>query len=488
FTPAKRPRLGSLSPDKRPKVLAFTLKNDQNISNICLNFDQGLPMKRSIDYHLSNWKQNPRRKSLILRGARQVGKTHAVRNLGKQFDNFVEINFEVDLEARTIFDGNLHPDRIVQHLSLHTNQDIIPGKTLLFLDEAQAQPQALIALRYFYEEMPGLHVIAAGSLLNFAIAKVGVPVGRVEFLHMHPMSFIEFLYATGHQRIAKAILLEQSVTDPLTGPMHDMFLRLLNEYLVTGGMPEAVQIWKDTHDLTAVMAVQQSIARSYTEDIPKYAPKSQAEHVDVIFKHIPHMLGQRFKNTNIPGEYTTRELAPAIDLLEKAMIARRVYHTSAQGFPLAAQSDLRKYKLLLVDVAVTQKLLNSDPREWILNPKISYINKGPLLEAFVGQELIAYQDPTIPAELFYWYGEGRGSTAELDYIITVNRDVVPVEVKSNRGSSLKSMRSFLTSHPNSKYGVRFSTHNYSVFDTLHSYPLYAVAALFPQTHAALLAL
>jgi predicted AAA+ superfamily ATPase len=190
----------------------------------------------------------------------------------------------------------------------------------------------------------------------------------------------------------------------------------------------------------------------------------------------------------VAGEYRKRELAPAIGLLEKSMIAHKIYHTSAQGLPLAAQSDLEKYKLILVDIAIAQKLLNNNPREWILNPKIACINKGPLIEAFVGQEIVAYQDPSSPSELFYWHRESRGSSAEVDYIITHERDIIPVEVKSDRGSSLKSMRSFLQSHSDSKYGVRFSNHNYSVIDALHSYPLYAVSALFQQSHAALYAL
>ncbi len=418
-----------------------------------------------------------------MRGARQVGKTHAVNRLSAQFDNFVNINFELSPGAKPLFDLDLSPVRIVRDLSLFTKQNIVPGKTLLFLDEVQEQPQAILALRYFYEKIPELHVIAAGSLMNFAIEKVGVPVGRTEFLNMYPMSFIEFLVATNNQLIAQAIL-EQPITNKFTETIHDKILRLLGEYLATGGMPEVVQTWCDTQDLNAVQFVQKSIVNGYIQDIPKYARKSQIEHVDVVFKHIPNILGQRFKSSNVAGEYRKRELAPAIDLLEKAMIVSRIYHTSAQGLPLAAQSDLEKYKLILVDIAITQKLLNSDPRDWILNPKAACINKGSIIEAFIGQEIAVYQDPTCPSELFYWHREERSSSAEVDYVITCNQDIVPIEVKSDRGSHLKSMRVFLESHPHSKFGVRFSNHNYSVIDSLHSYPLYAVAALFRQQHKA----
>lgn len=441
-------------------------------------------MKRIVDYHLRSWQQRSSRKPLILRGARQVGKTHAVNTLGAQFDNFVEINFELDTAAKALFDVDLSPTRIIRDLSLLTNKAIVPGKTLLFLDEAQEQPQALLALRYFYEKMPELHVIAAGSLLDFAIEKVGVPVGRTEFLYMYPMSFMEFLGATDNKMIAQAIL-KQPVTDPLTETIHDQIMRLLGVYFATGGMPEVVQTWCNTEDLNAVLMVQQNLVNGYIQDIPKYARKSQTEHVDVLFKHIPYLLGQRFKTTRIVGEYRKRELSPALDLLEKAMIARKIYHTSAQGLPLAAQTDLGKYKLILLDIGITQRLLNNDPRDWILNLKSACINKGPLIEAFIGQEIVAYQDQTSPSELFYWHREERSSSAEVDYIITHNQDIVPVEVKSDRGSNLRSMRTFLEGHPKSKYGIRFSTHNYSVIDSLHSYPLYAVSALFPQNHEAL---
>jgi hypothetical protein len=441
-------------------------------------------MKRMIDYYLSEWRMRGARKPLILRGARQVGKTHAVNRLGEEFDNIVEVNFELTPDAKSIFDPDLSPTRIVRDLSLLTQQDIIPGKTLLFLDEAQEQPKSILALRYFYEKMRELHVIAAGSLLDFAIEQVGVPVGRTEFLYMHPKSFIEFLHATGNQLLAKTIL-TQDVRNPLTEVIHDKIITILSEYLATGGLPEVVQTWANTQDLNAVLFAQKSIVNGYLQDIPKYARKSQIPHVEIIFNNIPRILGQRFKTSLIGSDYRKRELSPAIDLLEKAKIAFRVHHTSAQGLPLAAQSDVEKFKMILLDVGITQNILNMDLREWILNPKMACINKGPLIEAFVGQEMIAYQDPSSASQLYYWHREERGSSAELDYILPYQRHVVPVEVKSDRGSNLKSMRIFLESHPNSEYGVRFSNHNYSVYDGLHSYPLYAVAALYPERKKAL---
>lgn len=350
---------------------------------------------------------------------------------------------------------------------------------MLFLDEAQEQPLALLALRYFFENIPELHLIAAGSLLDFALEKVGTPVGRVEFLNVTPLSFIEFLCATGNKGMIDLILFHEPDT-PVNDAIHEKILSFLGEYLAIGGMPEVVQLWCETQNLELCIDTQNSIINGYIQDIPKYSRKKQIEKVDIVFKQIPHILGQQFKPNKIVGEYRKRELYPALDLLERAMIIKRIYHTSGQGLPFAGQIDLDKFKLIMIDIALTQSFLNADVKEWILNPRKSSILKGPLIEAFIGQEILAYQTPDKTGELFYWHREERSSTAELDYLISKGQEIIPVKVKSELGTNLKSLRLFLDSHPNSKYGVRFSNHNYSIFDNLHSYPLYAVSALYPN--------
>src|SRR3990172_11714559 len=203
-------------------------------------------MKRLIDYHLRRWKNNSLRQPLLLRGARQVGKTYAVRELGKTFSSFVEINFEINKKAKTIFDQDLDPHRILREISALTDQLIIPGQTLLFFDEIQTVPDGILALRYFYEIMPELHVIAAGSLLDFAIQQVGVPVGRISSLYMYPMSFLEFLVALGHQRWAQSIL-NHNLDEPMFDSLHNSLLDLVGTYLAIGGMPAAVNAWVQTH-------------------------------------------------------------------------------------------------------------------------------------------------------------------------------------------------------------------------------------------------
>src|SRR5579872_2034230 len=199
-------------------------------------------MKRIIDYYLNNWKTDSYRKPLLLRGARQVGKTHAARTLGKSFSNFFEINLERQKTAHIIFEQDLDPDIIIRELSALKNQPIVPGKTLLFIDEIQAVPRAILALRYFYELMPELHVIAAGSLLDFAIEQVGIPVGRVDSLYMRPLSFIEFLCAMSSDILVEELLRHTSM-DPTSDVIHNKILHVLGEYLAIGGMPEAVKSW-----------------------------------------------------------------------------------------------------------------------------------------------------------------------------------------------------------------------------------------------------
>ena len=199
-------------------------------------------MKRFIDDHLKAWAGQKHFKPLLLRGARQVGKTYAARELGKDFDVFVEINLEINSKVRDLFALDLYPQRIIQEISYLTKQNIVPGKTLLFFDEIQAEPKAIQALRYFYEMMPELHVIAAGSLIDFALESVGVPVGRVEFLYMYPVSFLEFINALGESTLLKAIL-EHNNEQPLSSIAHDRLLHLIKEYLAIGGMPETVHVW-----------------------------------------------------------------------------------------------------------------------------------------------------------------------------------------------------------------------------------------------------
>lgn len=433
-------------------------------------------MNRFVDYFLHKWKSSSLRKPLLLRGARQVGKTYTVREFGKTFASFVELNLEFNPDAREIFEKNLDPQIIIRKIFILTNKQVIPGKTLLFLDEIQLVPNAIIALRYFYEMMPDLHVIAAGSLLDFAIKTVGMPVGRVSSLYMYPLSFIEFLNAIG-----SSVIIEEILSHELTGEIdeifHSKFLDLVGQYLAIGGMPQAVACWKSLQDIHACSEIPYALLSTYKQDFEKYAQKYQIKYLNVLFTNIPHQLGRKFKYSEIEGEYRKRELAPCLDLLLTANIAHKVMRTGAQGIPLGAQADLHTFKILLIDVALSQFVLGLKTGTWMLRPLEEFVNKGELVEAFVGQELIAYGHPMQEVQLYYWQRETRGGAAEIDYIIQQEADIVPIEVKSGKGTAMKSMKLFLESHPESTYGIRFSTNNYSIHEKIHSYPLYAVAKI-----------
>lgn len=436
-------------------------------------------MKRFIDHYLLEWSQEQGRKPLLLRGARQVGKTYAVRQLGKQFDSFIELNLELNPNVRELFKKSLDPKQIINEIFYMFKQEVIPGKTLLFFDEIQAEPQAVTALRYFYEMMPELHVIAAGSLLDFAIEQVGVPVGRVEFLYVYPLSFIEFLGAMDEKILFNAFIMHDPKTE-ISKIAHARLLKLISEYLAIGGMPEVVNIWVTKQDAKRCFKIQQTLVNAYRQDFNKYGTKFQIKYLEKLFAEMPLQLGKKFKYSAFEGDYRKRELSPCIDLLATAGIIHKVYHTAAQGLPLGAQIDLDDFKIIFLDIGLAQAILGLDLTNWLLDPEQQFVNKGELVEAFIGQEILAYSNPIQKKGLYYWRRTERNSQAEIDYVLQLKEAIVPIEVKSGAGSTLRSMHSFLDAHPKSRYGLRFSTHNYNIFEKIHSYPLYAVAQAIKQ--------
>jgi uncharacterized protein len=436
-------------------------------------------MKRIVDYFLQDWKNETySRKPLLLRGARQVGKTHAARNLGKSFENFIEINLETDEAARNIIAQDFDIQRIISQFSNYLKKEITPGSTLLFIDEIQTVPKAITALRYFYEQMPELHVIAAGSLLDFAIEQVGMPVGRISSLYMYPMSFLEFLVAFEHGWWARSIL-EHNIQEPFLEPVHNKLLDLVGMYLAIGGMPAAVKAWAKTKYSRDVKKVHASLLDSYRQDFNKYASARQIKYLDALFDHALTQLSKKFIFSHV-GEYQKRELEPALLLLQKAGIINPVTRCSGQGIPLGAQVHLHDFKIIFLDVGLSQASLDLDLTPWLIQPLTTFINKGEIVEAFVGQELLAYSDPIAKKHLYYWRREVRNSQAEVDYLIQVKEKIVPIEVKAGDGKQIKSMFMFLESHPNSSYGIKFSTENFSRYQNVNIYPLYAVAKLLAE--------
>ncbi|MFH1831625.1 MAG: AAA family ATPase [bacterium] len=437
-------------------------------------------MKRLIDRELIKWKDAKFRKPLLLRGARQVGKTYAAQQLGKQFASFVEVNLEEQPAARAIFESDFDAHRIVRDLSLFLKKPITPGKTLLFIDEIQVVPNAVTALRYLYERIPELHVIAAGSLIDFAIEKVGIPVGRVESVYMYPLSFLEYLLVMDGEIVAREIL-SHPINEPMSEPVHKNFLKLVSEYMAIGGMPGIVACWQQTKDPLRCFALQHALIDTYRQDFPKYADTYQIKHVDAVFDSVPRQVGKKFKFSSIDGDFRKRDLAPALELLNTAGVIHKVTHSAGQGIPLGAQVDPESYKVIFLDIALSQALLDLDLESWFLNPEQQFINKGEIVEAFVGQEILAYAAVHSKKHLYYWQRKVPSSNAEVDYLVQKGEFVIPIEVKGGSGSTLRSMHSFLESHAQVPYGVRFSTQNYSKHEKIDSYPLYAVAALFKSS-------
>jgi len=352
---------------------------------------------------------------------------------------------------------------------------IIPRKPLLFLDEIQEAPQAIAALRYFYEQVPELHVIAAGSLLEFALQHTGLPVGRLTLFHLYPMTFIEFLSALDNELFIKEVL---ELKRPLSESIHEKLLELVGLYIGIGGMPAAVRCWKETKSALECFNMHHDLVNVYKRDFEKYANKFQQKYIELIFSQAPRLLGRRFMYQAIEGDYRKRELAPAIKLLMTAGLIHKVTHSDGHGIPLSAEANPEYFKILFIDIALAQAVLQKDMSPWFLDPLGALINKGEIVESFVGQELLGYSNPRMDTELYYWLRAARSSQSEVDYLIQDNELVIPIEVKSGTGSRLYSLHKFLEGHPKTPYGVRFSGTNYSIVDKVHSYPLYAIAGAF----------
>ncbi len=431
-------------------------------------------MERSLKETLLNWKSESRHKPILLRGARQVGKSYLIKELGKTFDSFVEINFDLDDSFSAIFEQDRDPKRITRDLSIATGKRIVPGNTLLFLDEIQECPNAIRALRYFYEVMPLLHVIAAGSLLDFALDKIGVPVGRVDMLNLYPLSFVEFLQAR-----EKIILLEELKTHnyrkELPEVAHSQLLRVYGEYMAVGGMPEAVASWHKSSDLKKVQKIHRSLITTYKQDFNKYASKFTEKYVDLVYSSVARLTGKKFIFTAVNANLRARELRPALELLQKAGVVHLVTHSSSGGIPLASESKPEFFKVIMSDVGLMQTILNCNVGNWILHPKQAAINFGAVTEAFVGQEILAYTPADHSRSLYYWAREKRGATAEVDYVEEIDGKVIPMEVKAGKSYALKSMELFIKEKRFTPYGVHFSQNNFWEKDKIRHYPLYAIA-------------
>ncbi|MBN1962363.1 MAG: ATP-binding protein [Deltaproteobacteria bacterium] len=433
-------------------------------------------MQRDINQLLLEWKDDPRRRPILLRGARQVGKSYTVRSFAKKhFSNIVEIDFELQPQMMSCF-TTLEPKEINDKISILTQKDICHGETLLFFDEIQQCPMAMKALRYYYEKMPQLHVIAAGSLLEFLLhtEKIEVPVGRIQYLYMKPLSFAEFCEATGESRLRKMIAEAESLKE-IGVAVHKHALTVLKKYLVIGGMPNVVNEYIASENLRRCQQVQLSIIQTYRDDFGKYASMVKHKYLQAIFSSVPKMVGRKFKYSQVDNEFTSRELKNAIELLERAGVVQRVYATNGDGLPLGAGVRERHFKAIFLDVGLMQNMCGYQGD--IINAQdILSIHNGAVAEQFVGQELLAYHDPYRQPALYYWMREAKNSSAEVDYLTEWGSHVVPIEVKSGPGGKLKSLKLFMEKFQTLK-GIAVSQRQFECLKNLTFLPLYGLNLL-----------
>jgi len=434
-------------------------------------------MERHIFKSLRDWAADPKRKVLLLRGARQVGKTYAARELGKDFENFFEINFEEEKPVREFFSGSLNPTGIVAKLAAYYARPIVPGKTLLFLDEIQACPEAISSLRFFHEKIPGLHVIAAGSLLEFALSEIpSFGVGRISSFFMFPMTFAEFLNAVKDKALRDAAL-AAGFDKPLEQALHQRLIDRLREYLLIGGLPEVVQSYLDRNDLRHTQDVLDDLINTIKTDFAKYKKKSPTTRIGEVFESVAAQSGSKFMYSNVPSGSSTAALQDALNLLVDAGIVHKIHHSSAGGIPLGAQVNPRKFKAVLFDTGIHQRILGLDLADYLLAKDFKTINRGSIAEVFVALELIAHQSLHQKSDLYYWHREEKSSNAEVDYVIQSGESILPLEVKAGTKGQMQSIRVFMSERKLNK-GIRISMENYATLGDIDILPLYAVEKLF----------
>ena len=431
-------------------------------------------IERKIDQALLDWKASPSRKPLLIRGARQVGKSTAVRNLAKRFDYFIEINFDEQPEYLNLFANTSDLHDLIEQLALITQTEIIEGKTLLFLDEIQASLPAISKLRYFYEKRPNLHVIAAGSLLEFALADLpSFGVGRVRSLFMYPLSFTEFLGAVNEKPLARLIQ-QSNAANPINPIVHNKLKIYFKKFLIIGGMPQAVQTFAAKGDLLEVQRTLDDLIIALQADFVKYKRRIPPANIKSVFESIVKQVGTKFKYANDLTSLNGPAVKQVVDLLEMAGLVDRVTHSSGNGIPIGAETNPKKTKLLIFDTGIYQRILGLDVASLLLKDDFEVINKGSIAELFVGLELLKSSDAYERTALYYWHREAKNSKAEVDYVVQRQDRIVPVEVKAGTKGAMQSLYLFMD-EKKSSFGVRLSLENFAEYDRVKVLPLYAAS-------------
>ena len=427
---------------------------------------EGDKMKRFIAEKLVKWKESKNRKPLILRGARQVGKTFILKEFGeKYYDSVAYFNFDHDDGLSSLFNNTKDPKRILEQLALISGKKINPETTLIIFDEVQECPDALNSLKYFKEEAPSYHVVCAGSLLGIKSSKTSFPVGKVEFLDMYPMTFSEFLLADNLENLVN-LMKETKNIKAFPKIFEDMLIEKLKIYYIVGGMPEVVYSWVNDKDIEKVNKIQKDILDSYENDFSKHVDSKEANKISLIWNGIPSQLARenkKFVYQVVKDGARAREYEGALNWLNDANLIAKCYLVSKCSFPLKAYEDLSSYKIYMNDVGLLRRMSNLDSKIILEGNKLFEEFKGSFTENYVANVLdyLLNESP-------HYYTFSRN---EIDFVIQKNNKVIPIEVKSDKSTNHNSLTKYNNMN-NNEISFRFSLNNLNKDGKIINVPLY----------------
>lgn len=428
-------------------------------------------MKRKKIEELIKWKERSEHKPLIIQGARQTGKTWLMKEFGKQFAQCIYINFEDNEAMKELFQGSLSPDRLLMGIELYANQKIDIQHTLLIFDEVQEVPRALTSLKYFNEEAPEVYIVCAGSLLGIALHQgTSFPVGKVEFMELYPMSFVEFLMAMGKESLANLL---ESHDESMISAFHEQYIDLLKQYYYVGGMPEVVSHYAQHQDIVRVREIQKQILTAYEQDFSKHAPSELVPRLRMLWNSIPAQLAKenkKFIYGLIREGARAKEYELALLWLQDCGLVHKVHRINSAKLPLKAYQDEKAFKLFTLDVGLLSCMCELHPSTLLRTNELFVEFKGALSEQFVLQQLIT----TLNSPIYYWSNE-KGS-AELDFIIQLASDIIPIEVKAEQNLKAKSLKVYYDKFQPRRC-IRTSMAKLKKESWLTNLPLYAISEL-----------
>lgn len=416
-------------------------------------------MYRKIEKYLADWKDSSYRKPLVIRGGRQVGKTYTIDKFARNnFKHYLKINLEQERNLQNVFES-LQPQQIINELTALYQVPIVDGDTLLFIDEIQVSPQAIVALRYFYEQKPGLHIISAGSLLDITLneMKYSMPVGRVDFAFMYPMTFYEFLAAINENGLVKAIN-EFAPNEKFSMAIHNRILELLRLYFFVGGMPEVVAYYINEKDLSGIERIHSGLIQSIQFDFAKYGTRKQQEYLKDVLHYVANNIGKKVKYSNVSTNIHSSILKDAFIKLEMSRIIHLVRHTRSTSVPITQLQDNDVFKPVFLDIGMLNHIAGIKLTD--LDNLITAF-EGTLAEQFVLQELIAGSKPYHEQKLNYWIREAKNSNAEIDCLLQIGNSAYPIEVKAGKRGTLRSLHVFLA-EKSKKTGIRLNLDSPSI--------------------------